>query len=198
MLPSYIEAGTRRVLALLAVTLFAAVMQVSAETELVLRDGTILEGVDLVLVEGNYVLTLADGEAIILPLELVKSMRLSGTGEGPTGIRTGQPETLVGPTITPPARREQLETLGQPSRFKEQIVDNSWEPSSDWEMDPDKQNNFAPSSWPKDLIESVWRPKSAWEANADVLAPGRTAWRRSIIDASWTPTEGFRGSSRWP
>jgi hypothetical protein len=198
MLLSLIPAGAPRVLLLLAVTLSASVMQLSAETELVLRDGTILEGVDLALVEGNYVLTLADGAAIILPLELVKSLHLSGAGEGPTGIRTGQPETLVGPTIMPPGRREQLETLGPTSRFKEQIVDNGWEPSSDWEMDPDRQNNFAPATWQKDLIESVWRPKSAWEANADVLAPGRTAWRRSIIDASWTPTEGFRGGAGWP
>ena len=49
MLLSLITTGTQRVLTLLAVALFASVMQVSADTELVLRDGTILKGVDLEL-----------------------------------------------------------------------------------------------------------------------------------------------------
>jgi hypothetical protein len=172
-----------------------AALPVCAGTELVLRDGTVLEGTAVQRLEGNYVLTIEGGEAITVPVELVEQVRLSGEREAPTGMRTGEPETLVGERITPPTRSEQTEKLGPPSRFQDDIVDNSWHPTTDWNMDPHTQNNFAPSTWSKGPIDPEWKPQSAWDTNEDVLASGRSEWRQGIIDPSWKPTDGFADSA---
>jgi len=168
----------------LLLSMVGLILALASGTELVLRDGTVLKGVAVQRLEENYILTLEDGEAITLP-----------TGEAPTGMRTGEAETLVGETITPPTRREQLERLGPPSRFQDDVVDNSWQPSTDWDMDPDKNNNFAPSTWSEGPIDPEWKPKSAWDANKDVLASGRSEWRENIIDPNWSPKESFADSA---
>lgn len=188
----------RIIVTALAALLAASVAHAETVTELLLSDGSVLECDKLKLEEENYLVTLKDGEVISLPVELVETVRLTGTGEPPTGIRVGEAETLVGPETRSPRPEEQVEALGPPAAFRKDLVDNRWQPSTDWEMDPDKQNNFAPSSWPKNLIEPVWRPKSAWEANDDVLAPGRTQWRRSVIDTSWAPSDGFSRGAQGP
>jgi len=180
----------------LAAVLAAPTMHAAILTELLLHDGTVLGCDKLKLEDENYLVTLKDGEVITLPAELVESVRVTGTGEPPTGIRVGQAETIVGPEVRPPTSSEQLDAFGPSSRFREAIVDNSWKPSTDWEMDPEIQNNFAPSTWPRNVIEPVWRPKSAWEVNDDVLASGRAQWRKPIIDPSWSPTDAFSGGMR--
>jgi hypothetical protein len=164
--------------------LAASVMLVSAGTELVLRDGRVLSGKDVERDGGNYVLIMEDGGSITLPAELVESVRLTGEGE---------PRTLAGEPYSEPTREERLRVLGPRARFKEDIVDNDWEPSSDWEMTPEK-NNFNPSKWSKPPIDPSWEPESSWDEDKDVLASGRTKWKKSIIDSSWSPTDGFATS----
>jgi hypothetical protein len=164
--------------------LAASVMLVFAGTELVLRDGRVLSGTELRRDDGNYVLTLEDGEAITLPAEVVDSVRLTGEGRA---------ETLAGEPIRQPSREEQLQVLGPQARFQEDIVDNDWEPTSDWEMTPEK-NNFNPSTWSKPPIDPSWEPESSWDEDEDVLASGRTEWKESIIDPGWAPTDGFATS----
>jgi hypothetical protein len=181
-------------LAGLMLVLVAVTLPQTNSTQLVLRDGTVLEGVAVQKLEGNYILTTEDGEAVTIPAELVETVRLTGVGEAPSGMQTGEPKTLVGETITPPRRSEQVQRIGPPSRFQEDIVDTSWRPSTDWDMNPDKQNNFAPSTWSKGPIDPEWKPKSTWDANEDVLASGRSEWRESIIDPTWKPTDGFARS----
>jgi hypothetical protein len=175
--------ASRRTLGWLA-GLAASVMLVSAGTELVLRDGRVLSGKEVERDAGDYILTLEDGSSITLPAEFVESVRLTGEGE---------PRTLAGEPIREPSREEQLQVLGPPSRFKEDIVDNDWEPTNDWEMTPEK-NNFNPSTWSKPPLDPSWEPESSWDENKDVLASGRTKWKESIIDPSWSPTDGFATS----
>ena len=199
--------------------LIAIVMPTPGDTELQMVDGRVLRGTDLRRDNGTYVLTLESGAEIALPMELVESVRLVETDEpdeewspedvhsgqpteltgrpvpeGPTGLRSGGPQTLAGRTVTPPRTSEQLEVFGEPARFQEDIVDNRWEPQSDWEMNPEKQNNFAPSSWSKGVIDPNWEPKSAFDPQKDVLKNSRSTWSRSIVDSSWEPTDGFKTS----
>ena len=68
---------------------------------------------------------------------------------------------------------------------------NDWVPTTDWNMDPRVQNNFAPSTWAEDVIDPTWEPESAFDKDEDVLAPGRSTWQKSIIDNTWKPQDGF-------
>jgi hypothetical protein len=91
-----------------------------------------------------------------------------------------------------PKRHEQLEAFGKPpSRFRNSLVDPSWEPSSDWDLDP-AGNHFNPSRWFTPSIDPYWRPEPSFDGSVDVFRGGRATWQRSIIDSSWTPSEGFR------
>lgn len=188
---------------------------VIARVDLVLVDGRVLQGSDVRRDRGDFVLTLDDGQEIAFPGELVESVRLSETGDrdagsgltersepetlagsppppGPTGIRVAEPETLAGQPVEPPATSEQLEVLGEPSRFQEDIVVNEWVPETDWEMDPEKQNNFNPSTWSKGPVDPSWQPESSWAPGEGALASSRSSWQSGVVDPSWTPTDGFK------
>ncbi len=156
-------------------------MTVFGQAELELIDGRILAGTDVRREGDVYVLTLEGGDTITLPVELVATVRLFGKGEPHDNTNT-------------PKQSEQLEVLGQPARFQVSVVDPAWTPKSDWDMDPEKQNNFRPSTWSKSPIDPNWKPESDWSADDDVLASSRSTWQKSPIDSSWTPTDGFATS----
>ncbi len=189
---------------------------VLAATELVLLDGRTIDAIDVRRDGGNYLVTLEGGDMIALPLEVVKTIRLTGKGtrkvevtepglvagqavpEGPSGLRQSEPQTLAGERVRAPTTREQLGVLGPPARFQKGVVDSNWTPSSDWDMnanDPHR-NDFAPSTWSKGVVDPTWTPKSAFDANADVLADSRSSFQKGVVDSTWTPTDGFaRGRS---
>lgn len=195
---------TRRALRRRVVASFAAVVATAAAlggAELVLLDGRVLRGESLREDNGIYVLTTPSGD-LTMPVELVSVVRLTGPAEpkppvmegipeGPTGMRVGPPQTLAGAAFEPPTTEEQTRALGRSSQFQRSVVDPGWEPESDWNMDPDVQNNWAPSTWAKAPIDSTWAPRSAFDASDDVLADSRSIWRKSPIDSTWTPTDGF-------
>jgi len=147
------------------------------QAELELVDGRVLAGSEVRREGDVYVLTLDNGEALTFPVELVKTVHLFGKGE---------------PKPATPA--EQLEVLGEPSRFQKNIVDSRWTPETDWDMDPEKQNNFRPSTWQESPIDPTWKPTSAWADGKDVMARSRSTWQKTTIDSSWTPTDGFKDS----
>lgn len=157
--------------------------------ELELIDGRVLGGTDVRREGAVYVLTLEGGGTISLPVELVASVRLFGKGD-----KREQPQTLAGDPIDLPTRSERLEVLGEPAGFQQGISDPTWAPKSDWDMDPVRQNNFAPSTWQKSPIDPSWKPTSDWDADDDVLASSRSTWQKSPIDSKWTPTDGFKDS----
>jgi len=182
----------KRALASLLI-LVAAAWLAAAETELILRDGRVLRGTELRRDGGNYVLTLESGDVITLPVELVEEVVLSGREppERTPGLRYTEPETLAGRPVDPPRTSEQVEALGPPARFQKGVVDNRWEPESDWDMDPSENNNFNPSTWAEGPVDSNWQPESAWDSREDVMKPGRSTFQKSIIDSEWTPTDSF-------
>ncbi|MCP3979643.1 MAG: hypothetical protein GY716_09980 [bacterium] len=206
-----------RTLALTGVLLLAlAPATPRGETELVLVDGRVLSGTEVRRDGGSYVLRLDGGDEITLPAELVESVRLTGKREpepqtpptglvvaepqtlagspppdGPSGIRTTGPQTLAGAPVRAPTTAEQRGTLGPAAKFQKDIVKNDWQPTTDWNMDPDSQNNFNPSTWAGDVIDPTWEPESAYDKSDDALKDSRSTFRKSIIDNSWQPQDGF-------
>jgi hypothetical protein len=112
--------------------------------------------------------------------------------EGPSGLRESEPHQLAGEPVRPPTVREQRGTLGEAARFQKDIVKNDWQPTTDWNMDPELQNNWAPSKWAEDIVDNSWKPESAWNAEDDVLKDSRSSWRNGPVDSSWKPTDGFK------
>jgi hypothetical protein len=111
---------------------------------------------------------------------------------GPSGLRSEGPQQLAGDPVSRPSRSEQLEVFGEPAEFRKDIVDNSWTPTTDWNMDPETQNNWAPSKWAEDIVDPSWEPESAFDADADVLADSESTWQKGTFDSSWKPTDGFK------
>ncbi|MBD3868657.1 MAG: hypothetical protein IFK94_11080 [Acidobacteria bacterium] len=172
-----------------------------ADAELVLEDGQVIKGTELERKDDLYILHLATGGVLTLPAGLVKEFRLTVEGEpeekktAPTGVRETGPEELSGSGSTPrlPRMGDQIEAFDKPpARFRNNIVDSSWRPESDWTDDPDL-NNFNPSRWYKAPIDSTWRPESSYDDSVDVFRGNRSSWQRSIVDSTWTPSDGFAG-----
>jgi len=207
----------RGLLLLLGMLLLLAVaLPTAGDTELVLIDGRVLRGVDLSRRDGVYTLRLENGSEVAFPEELVEQVRLIGeekpsprytpdgyrlseaeelsgnsVPEGPSGLRSEESQTLAGKQVTPPRRDEQLAVFGEPAEFQKDIIDNRWVPESDWDMDPEKGNNFAPSTWSKGVVDPTWKPESAFDADKDVLKNSRSTWSKSIVDSTWEPTDAF-------
>lgn len=204
----------KRVLLVSLILLAAAVQAVRPEAELVLQDGTVIQGADVRREGDLYILELESGEKLSFPVALVDEVRLGGQGEGtapapgvrggepetlagslpdedaPSGLRRGEPRTLAGTEVRPPRPSEQTRVLGPAAGFQDDIVDNDWTPKSDWEDNP-SNNNFAPSTWAEAPVDSEWKPQSAFDANNDVLESGRSDWQESIVDSEWQPQDAF-------
>lgn len=189
----------RPIVALLAVLVTAGAIY--AATELVLMGGRVVVG-DEVRREGdNYVVRLETGQAMVFPADLVEEVRLVGEDEPepppapepevPTGLTYEEPRVLAGEEVRPPRAGEQTAAIGRPSRFQDDVIDPTWHPTTDWNMDPETQNNFAPSTWAEAPIDPTWHPTSAFDRDEDVLADGRSTWQKSIVDTTWKPTDGF-------
>jgi hypothetical protein len=109
-------------------------------------------------------------------------------------LKVGEPEVLAGPPEIPrpPSREEQLKVLGKPAEFSQGVVDPTWYPTSDWENNPRKKNNFAPSRWSRSLIDYEWDPELAYDPDADVSNFNPSTWSQSLIDVIWYPEDGFK------
>ncbi len=186
-----------------------------AGAELVLENGQVLEGVEVVRKDDRYLLELESGKVLAIPAQLVAKVRLTGESkytpegkritipeelveedrdpEAPTAVRDAGPETLAGrdEAARPPRTENQLRVLGEQARFRGDLVDSSWVPESDWDFDSERQNNFDPSRWAKGPTDTRWRPRSAYRGSEDVLTPGDSEWAQSIVDPEWVPEDGF-------
>lgn len=169
---------------------------VEAAAELRLEDGQVLRGSEVKRDGDVYLLQREAGEVLTIPVALVAEVRLIAAA--PSALRYAEPEVLVGETVSAPLRSRQLEALGKPSAFARNVIDPQWQPKSDWEMDPVKNNNFAPSKWTRSVIEYDWKPVSAFDAQKQVLAGSQSTFRDSIIDTTWHPSDGFEKKKRNP
>jgi hypothetical protein len=194
---------------------------VLATSELVLRDGRIISGVEVRREGDEFHVEMEGGNTIVIPSALVAETRLIETEPPPaynpvTGlstredensrsfgqptppeapaIKTGEPQELGNvPAMRPPTTSEQLAAFGrQGNQFQQGTIDPYWRPESDWEMDPEKTNNFAPSEWAEAPIDPDWVPESDWDMDPTAkneFAPSE--WAKSTIDNEWVPTDGF-------
>jgi hypothetical protein len=212
LLPFSSERVSVRGFATAAFVAFGAAAAVhAAAAELILSDGRVVGGSDARRDGDDWVVTLEGGEAIVIPAALVEVVR-SGEpeeegrepvrpapeppaedrdGGAPSGWRTPEAETLAGAPLRSPGSAEQLEVFGAAARFPSSIIEPEWKPSSDWDMDSDRRNNFNPARWVEDPVEHDWVPVSAFDAAKDVLAGSRSRWPKSIVEPAWTPADGF-------
>jgi hypothetical protein len=179
----------------LAVAVFPPAL---AEAELVLEDGQVLSGLDVELKDGVYTLELETGSYLSLPAALVKEVRLTGgeeerEEEASTGP-PARPEILAGPPepVREPTPAEQLAVFREPAAaFQRNLVDHTWRPESDWDMDPER-NNFRPTRWIEAPFDNTWKPVNAYSWDTDVTTFNQARWQKSVIDPIWHPVNGFR------
>jgi len=193
----------KRILVFLLLIAFGAI-PCAGEVRLRLISGQVLEGTDVRREGGNYYLTMADGGVIPLPQELVAAVELVGKKKEPppeeeneevwppTGLTKSKPQQLAGDPVAPPTPREQLGTLGEPSKFQEGIFDPYWHPESDWKNDPTNpnRNDFAPSEWAESVIDPEWVPENAYPDDHIEFAPSE--FKGNIIDPTWAPQDAFK------
>lgn len=190
----------RRILSLLIpVAFLLSPTPAGAGAELVLEDGQVLSGTDVERTrDGVYVLTQEDGQAIAIPVGLVKKLHLTGGEDpAPTAFKVAIPANLVGPPepFEPPKVRDLVAAFGRPpARFRSGTIDPVWNPEP--ALGPDV-TEFHPVRWYQAPTDSVWTPKSAFTASGDVTEFSPARWRAPLRDPVWWPKSGFRPATRW-
>jgi hypothetical protein len=202
--------------------LAAAVSAVSAANQVVLQDGQIIEGVDVRRDGDLYVITLVSGGVTTIPIVLVKEVRLDlrkpaapqpgfihgrthlagdpvearepAEGEHGAGLIKAGPQQLAGEPVRPVTPREATAAIGEPARFRPNIIDPTWKPESAF-SDEDVLASSR-STWRDSVIDPNWRPQSAFD-NRDVMAGSRSTWSNSPIDNTWVPQDGFKRKKTW-
>ncbi len=210
---------SRRLLSLLVGLLLAGT--VLATSELVLRDGRVISGVDVRREGDEFHVEMEGGNTVVIPAALVAETRLIETEPPPTynpetglttrddadnqaygqptppeapAVKVAEPQELAGgPPTSPPTTSEQLKVFGRPgSQFQRGTIDPKWAPESDWDMDPETTNNFAPTEWAQAPVDPNWVPESDWDMDPtekNAFAPSQ--WAQSTIDNQWVPNDGF-------
>ena len=163
----------------------------AASVEIVLKDGQVYRGQDVRRAGDVYVFVLEGGGKLTLPVEAVARVKLEqGPPPGPVlGLTYAEPQQLVGPPVSPLTPAESQAVLGDPARFRPNVVESGWEPRSGFpEGDVLAESR---STWQPGVIDPTWTPQSAFP-DRDVLASGRASFRPGVLDSTWTPQDGFR------
>jgi len=210
--------AVRRLVTILVLCLLIVPGARSGEFEVVLKNGQSIMGQDLQRAGGSYLIYLDTGEVLTVPAELVEAVRLSGQrtpDPNPPGLLHPEPQVLAGDAgalaknpgiveaepqvlkgssspeaVRPVTPSEATAVFGEPARFQQGIFDPQWHPTTDWNMDPVSQNNFAPSTWAENVIDPEWEPESAFDYE-DVMAASESTFQAGVSDPTWHPTDGF-------
>ena len=178
---------------------FPAALAAGAPASLVLTDGRVIEGTEIVRQGDSFLVTQEGGNTVTFPALLVKEIRIedSGPPKAPPGFDISGPKTLAGP----PERasqdpRDQQRALGPPTRWSKDALDTSWTPTSPFDPDVDV---LGPSRarWAKSAVDTTWVPKSALDLSKDVLAGSRSTWSKDAISTTWTPKDSFGFKNLW-
>ena len=169
-----------------------------AAVKVTLRDGRVVEGTEVEREQEFYLLRLESGSVLPLPAELVIQVELDVDEDtAPAGLTLAEPRTLAGWPGTPdlPVLADQLRVLqGSISRFRPNIIDPYWKPTSDWSNTPEINNNFNPARWYRPPIDPHWEPTNSLGQDVTRFNPVR--WYRAPIDSTWWPTDGFARRDR--
>jgi hypothetical protein len=168
-----------------------------AGTVIVLKDGRVLEDVEVRRDGDVYVVELASGGSLTLPVDVVAEVSLTDdkpAGEAAPGLVYAEPEQLAGLTVLPVTPAVAQAVFGEPSEFRPSIIDPTWYPESAF---PERDVLAGSrSTWRLGVVDPNWEPSSGF-SDGDVLAGSRSAWRPSLIDPTWVPEDGFRKKAAW-
>jgi hypothetical protein len=154
--------------------------------------------VDAKLLGDTYMVTLASGDVLSLPVSLVTGIEVlvepppappaeqaapQGSGRPPD-----KPQVLSGPEVKPLTTSEQLRALGEPAEFAKPTFDPYWHPTSAFtELNTAEMK---PTEWAEPIIDPVWRPQNGFtELNKADMKP--TEWAKPSIDPHWQPTNAW-------
>jgi hypothetical protein len=203
-------------LALVVIVGLVAVAPLSADVELLLKDGSTVNGTEVRLERGEYLLDQADGGRLVIPVELVRELRLLGSSRLHPGViqdkpRTvagevqpnepnentgnsmlggwvqGKPQNLSGPTTNFVPRSEQLAVFGEPSRFAQSSLNYNFIPVSGLDLSYDVLE-ASRSTWLRTSFQVIWNPPSVFDNKKDVLANSRSRWAGET-DSEWLPED---------
>ena len=172
---------------------FPAAFAAGAPAALVLTDGRVIEGTEIVRQGESFLVTQEGGNTITFPVLLVKEIRIgdSGSPKAPPGFDYSGPKTLAGPKELPSQDpRVQQRALGPPTRWSKDALDTSWVPTSPFDPDVDV---LGPSRarWAKSAVDTTWVPKSVFDLSKDVLAGSRSTWSKDAVSTAWAPKDSF-------
>jgi len=188
-----------------------------ADAELLLKDGTVLKGVEVKLEGGFYLLELDGGDVAAIPAGLVRELHLLDlrrTEEGTTvglatdvsrpasqqeplsrfvetrpGWRRGAPRDLAGSPWRLHDRHEQTSVFGEPARFQPGLPFR-FKPVHAWDRDNDVLARGR-ARWQRPILDPVWKPKSAFDRSTDVLSASRSTWPAAPRAVEWNPSNSF-------
>jgi hypothetical protein len=165
-----------------------------------LTDGKVLEGRSVRRDGDVYLLEIEGGSVVPVPVALVEEVGIGGEPEPEPpaeqvpeqvpGLTYGKPQQLAGTAVEAPSTHAQLAVLGEPARFRQNVVESNLKPSY-WVPDP-SEHNWAPSEWADGVVDPTWTPESAFDPDEDVLEDSRSTFQKGTIDSSWVPEDGFK------
>ena len=170
-----------------------------APASLVLTDGRVIEGTEIVRQGESFLVTQEGGNTVTFPALLVKEIRVGdpATPKAPPGFDISGPKTLAGPKVLPSQDpRDQQRALGPPTRWSKDALDTSWVPTSPFDPDVDVLGPSR-SRWAKSAVDTTWVPKSAFDLSKDVLAGSRSTWSKDAVSTTWAPADSFGFKNLW-
>jgi hypothetical protein len=181
----------RAVLAL-AVSIAAAAPAL-AGAQLVLRDGTTIEGVSVERRGELFLLKLEGGSIATIPADNVKELRLQDDPDAaPNGVKLATPKALAGPSTEPVTTGGPAELL---AAFPKPVtaprpppLRTEWKPTD--ALAGRDVSQFRPARWYRAPIDPTWTPTPAFTNRSDVSNFRPARWTK-VIESVWVPKDGF-------
>ena len=163
--------------------------------ELVLKDGQVLQGVDVRRDGDEYLLELESGQVVSIPVELVGQVRIYDEPQqlggdpppegAPTGLIDEGPQQLAGEP--PPSDAP----TGLIDEGPQQLAGPPTRPPTTSEA---LEVLGEPSRFSRGVGDPYWRPRNAWAdspAQSRSFDPSESRWAKSIIDSDWEPESTY-------
>ena len=184
---------SRLIVATLAATM---ALNAFAGVELVLVDGSHVAGAVVERRGDEYRVRTDDGAEIVIPIELVREIRLSGGDPTADGPSRGLPSALP-PSLSPSPTEQLAASDRDPSSDGDPTVDrpsrglpSAPPPGLSASLSPSLAEQLAafgrdPSSFQAGPIDANWQYEDVLGYGTDVTQFGPSRWSRSPIDANW-------------
>jgi hypothetical protein len=181
-----------RLAVLAALSAALANLPALAGASIVLSDGRVIQGIELLRDGDSYVMTMEGGNKAAFPAALVKEIRLEDDApKPPAPFDFTKPKTLAGPSKLPSQDpKDQFKVLGPPTRWSKSALDTTWAPKDAYDPNMDVLAGSR-STWPKNAVDTTWTPTDAYAHSKDVFAWSHSTWAKDVVDTTWMPTDGW-------